>query len=201
MLKKSKGKLVVFEGIDGSGVSTQIDLLADYLKYKKKKVFVTKEPSNSLIGGLIRGHLKGECKTNPQTIQLLFAADRAHHLEKEILPMLKKGYIVLCDRYYLSSLAYGSLVLDKNWLKEINSQFIDPDMTFVLYVPPRVSLQRIKESNFGFELYEDEKKLTKVVRNYFDISRDFKNVVLINASEEKEKVHDEIVRHLEKNMK
>lgn len=201
MVAKKEGKLIVFEGIDGAGVSTQLNLLFEYLKSRKKKVILTKEPTNNLIGGLIRGFLTGEWSAGQKTQQLLFAADRAQHVRKTIIPALKKGYIVLCDRYILSSLAYGSLGLDKEWLKQINSQFPEPDVTLVLYVPPKISLQRINESIFGFELFEEEKKLSQVIKNYFEIAREYKNIYLINGMDEREKVHEEIVKSLEKHMK
>ncbi len=197
----ARGKFIVLEGIDGAGINTQAELLAQYLKSKGKKVLVTKEPTNRIIGGLIRGFLTGDWSVDPKTAQLLFAADRSEHLKKVILPALKKGHWVICDRYILSSIAYGSLDLDRKWLEAVNSQFIEPDVTFVIHVPPKVSLKRIKGSRFGLELFEKEKLLTKVIKNYFDASRDFKNVYLINGFREIEKVHDEIVRYLEKQFK
>ena len=200
MVPLKRGKLIVFEGIDGAGVSTQINMLCEYLKSRKKNVIVTKEPTNNLIGGLIRGFLTEEWKADPKTQQLLFAADRAQHVKKVILPALKRGYTVLCDRYVLSSLAYGSLELDKKWLKSVNSQFIEPDITLVLHVPPKISRQRIKASPFGLKLFEDEKKLSLVIKNYFEMSREYKNIYLINGMDEREKVHEEIVKKLEKHV-
>jgi len=104
-----KGKFIVFEGLDGSGTTTQANLLFRYLKKQGKKVYLTGEPTRSLIGGLIEGQISGDWKSTPECLQLLFTADRAHHLEKGIIPLLKKGITVICTRYILSTLAYGSI--------------------------------------------------------------------------------------------
>jgi len=87
---KYKGKFIVIEGLDGSGSSTQVVRVANFLKERNKKIHITKEPTNNLIGGLIRGQLTGDWKSSSECLQLLFAADRAHHLEKELIPLLKK---------------------------------------------------------------------------------------------------------------
>ena len=88
------GKFFALEGIDGAGLTTQTYLLANYLRKKGFEVVVTKEPTHGLIGGLIRAALRNEWKTSQDTLQLLFSADRAHHLRTEIIPALKNGKIV-----------------------------------------------------------------------------------------------------------
>src|SRR3989338_8048368 len=93
------GKFLVIEGPDGSGSSTQVALIKKYLEQKGEKVLDTKEPTNNLIGGLIRGVLTGEWKLGSYGLQLLFCADRAHHLEREIMPALEKGWNFITDRY------------------------------------------------------------------------------------------------------
>lgn len=113
-----RGIFIVLEGPDGSGQSTQTELLARWFKKNNRRVFVTKEPTNSLIGGIIRSILKKEWQVDMKTLQLLFAADRAYHLRAEIEPFLKKGIDVISDRYILSTLAFGSLEEELEWLKE-----------------------------------------------------------------------------------
>ena len=103
------GRLIVFEGLDGAGITTQATLLRNFFLSKDKEAILTKEPSDGLIGGIIKSCLRHEWKTNPLTLQMLFAADRAHHLVTEIEPAIKKGKMVICDRYVLSSLTFGSL--------------------------------------------------------------------------------------------
>ena len=107
------GVLIVLEGTDGAGLSTQTALLAAHLRSKGEvSVISTKEPTSSHIGNLIRSALKHEWKPSPRALQLLFAADRAHHLENEIEPALQANKIVISDRYVLSSLAFGSIEND-----------------------------------------------------------------------------------------
>ena len=155
------GKFIVFEGLDGAGSSTQIDKLAVSLKKEGRNPVVTKEPTNNIIGGLIRGQLTKDWNSSMECLQLLFAADRAHHLDRLIIPALKDKKIVLCDRYFFSTAAFGSLDLDRNWLLEINDQFILPDLIILLKVSPRECLKRMHENRFQLELFEEEKKLKK----------------------------------------
>src|SRR3989338_4768889 len=113
-----RGKFITFEGLDGSGITTQATLLRNYFLSKNKDALLTKEPTEGLIGGVIKAALRGEWKTNPLTLQMLFAADRAHHLNSEIEPALKRNKTVICDRYILSSLVFGSLSTSMDILKQ-----------------------------------------------------------------------------------
>ncbi|MDD3773715.1 MAG: dTMP kinase [Patescibacteria group bacterium] len=190
--KKGNGLFIAFEGLDGSGSSTQANLLLNYLKNKGRKAFLTKEPTNNIIGGLIRGQLTGDWKTSMECLQLLFAADRAHHFDREIKPALAKGKIIITDRYLFSSIAYGSLALDESWLWEINKNFAMPNCTFLLNVPPGVCLKRITESRLGLELFEEKKKLYKVWSAYERLAKKFKNVFIIDGLRSPEEIHLEI---------
>ena len=177
-----KGKFLVFEGLDGSGKSTQADLLLSYLKKNKKKAHFTSEPTRYLIGGLIKSFVTHDWKSTPECLQLLFAADRAHHLDKEIIPFLKKGISVISDRYFLSSLAFGALeIKDGDWLSDINQKFISPDLTIILKVRPRSCVRRMAGERFSLSLFEKEKKLKKVWRNYQNLSKRFKNVYIVQG--------------------
>src|SRR5487761_137723 len=138
------GKLIVFEGLDGSGSTTQSQYLYQFFMEQKIPVHTTKEPTNYLIGGLIRSWLSGDWSSSPVCLQLLFTADRAHHLEKEVIPLLEKGVHVITDRYILSTLAFGALEIpDDRWLVEINKHFLAPDLTLLLRVPAKVCMQRM----------------------------------------------------------
>lgn len=177
-----RGKFIVFEGQDGSGNSTQAKIIADWLRGMSFKVLLTKEPTTNIIGGLIRGQLSHDWKASPECLQLLFAADRAHHLEKEIIPALKKGYIVVCDRYLFSTIAYGKAAgLPLGWLIQINKRFILPDLTFFLKVSSQTCLKRLRKSRFELELFEKREKLSSVWKNYVLISRKFKNIHIVNG--------------------
>lgn len=191
------GKFIVFEGLDGSGTTTQANLLFKYLKKQEKKVYLTGEPTRSLIGGLIEGQLAGDWESSPECLQLLFTADRAHHLEKEIIPLLKKGITVICTRYILSTLAYGNLdIKDEKWLMEINKKFIWPDITFLLKVSPKICIQRIKRERFHKELFEKEGKLKKVLKNYLKFAKKLKNIYIINGEKPIKEVFEEIKEKL-----
>ncbi|MCL5411009.1 MAG: dTMP kinase [Patescibacteria group bacterium] len=180
-----KGLFIAFEGLDGSGSSTQVGLLAKNLRNVGKTVFTTKEPTNNIIGGLIRGVLTKHWTIPAEGFQLLYAADRSHHLASEIIPALEKGNIIISDRYAFSSIAFGSIGVDVGWLKEINKHFILPDITFFIKVPPKVCIDRIGKSRDGFEFFEEEKKLEKTLETYEALARDEKNgFVIIDGEKE-----------------
>lgn len=190
------GKLIVFEGLDGSGKSTQVDLLLKLLRENDKKVHCTAEPTQYLIGGLIKSWIAHDWKSSPDCLQLLFAADRAHHLEKEIIPLLKKGVTVICDRYLFSSLAYGSLDLDFDWLLKINEKFILPDITFFLDVSPELCLERMRKERFSIELFEKEEKLKRVRTNFLKLAKEFNNFYIINGEKAVKDVFSQIKKWL-----
>jgi len=188
-----KGKFIVFDSLDGAGNSTQVKLLADYLNKIGKKTHITKEPTSGLIGGLIKSQLTHDWKSSQVCLQLLFSADRAYHLEKEVIPLLKKGINVISDRYFFSTMAYGNLeIKDLDWLIEINKKFILPDLTFFLKVSPKICIQRIKKDRFEITLFEKEKVLEKVWKNYEILAKKFKNVFIINGERSIEEIAKEI---------
>jgi len=191
------GLFIVFEGIDGAGLSTHAALLQDYLEKKGFEVVLTKEPTDGLIGGLIKAALRGEWRTDPQTLQLLFAADRSHHVEHYIVPALKEGKVVISDRYMYSSFAYGSLSCDYEWLKRINSKFPKADMLILLDLEPEIAIRRIKRGRFGFELFEDIKRLHRVRSNYLKILEEYSGFI-VNTNRSIKEVHGEIVRIVER---
>ncbi|RLE83496.1 MAG: dTMP kinase [Thermoprotei archaeon] len=188
---------VAFEGIDGAGLTTHARLTERYLESRGIKTILTKEPTDGLIGGLIRACLRGEWRTDPMTLQLLFAADRSHHVHSLIIPALRSGKAVVSDRYLFSSLAYGSLDLDYEWLKEINSRFPLPHVTFILDLEPLEALRRIREDRFALELFEELEKLERVRRAYMRIAREYRNVFVVKTDDEIEEVQGRIEEILE----
>lgn len=180
--RKNGAKFIVFDSLDGAGNSTQVKLLADYLNKKGEKTHITKEPTSNLIGGLIKSQLTGDWKSSPECLQLLFSADRAYHLEKEVTPLIKKGVNVISDRYFFSTIAYGAAeISDIDWLIEINKKFLFPDITFFLKVSPRVCIERIKKDRFEITLFEKEKILKKVWKNYEILAKKFQNIYVIDG--------------------
>jgi dTMP kinase len=191
---------IAVEGIDGAGLSTQTVRLAEWLNKKGKHVLATKEPTNGAVGGIIRAAVSKEWSVSPHALQLLFAADRAQHLRREIEPALKSGKTVICDRYTLSSLAYGSLDMPLDWLKQINESFRKPDLTILLDAHPRITLERLKQNRTKLELFENEAKLQQVRQNYLNLRSFFKEIVLVDANKPFEEVALEIQKAVARRM-
>ena len=194
------GKFIAFEGLDGSGSTTQAGKLYGWLNEEPKKfvlgkpsAHLTKEPTNNIIGGLIRGQLTNDWKTRQECLQLLFAADRAHHLEKEIIPLLGKGITVITDRYFLSTVAYGALeIQDRDWLVQINRAFFLPDLTFLIKVSQKICLERIRGNRFHIELFEKEESLARVWQNYEELAKMFANVYILDGERPVEEIFEEV---------
>jgi len=189
-----QGKFIVIEGLDGSGQSTQAELLRDFLIRKGFEVILTKEPTlNSEAGKKIRKILDKELKLNPEELQELFTRDRKEHLKSLIIPALKEGKIVISDRYFFSTFAYGVADgLDLDWLIKINNEFLLPDLTFFLKVRPEICIQRIKKRGEGIKLFEKKEKLEKVWQTYEILPKRFENVYMIEGEKNKEEVFSQI---------
>ncbi|MDD2654959.1 MAG: dTMP kinase [Candidatus Nanoarchaeia archaeon] len=171
-------KFIVFEGLDGSGQSTQAKLLQEYLEKKGIKVLLTKEPDyEKPIGKMIRSVLQMKEKIPKEALQLLFTADRFQHVEYTIKKALNEGKWVISDRYVFSTLAYGSSTgIYYNWLKEMNKNLILPDAVFYLDTKPETCIERIEKRNkkrkVKKELFEELEKLRKIKEQYDLISHD-----------------------------
>ena len=184
---------IAFEGLDGSGSSTQSRILSDRLEKSGNPTLMTKEPtSDSPIGKMIREVLQHKWSTSPRGLQLLFSADRAEHLKNEIEPALQSGRVVITDRYLYSTLAYGGMNVDMEWLKELNKHFRLPDITFLFKLDPEECIRRIAGRGSDYELFEKAEKLTKIWENYERIAEEFPNIELINADKTIEEISEEI---------
>ncbi|OGI39668.1 MAG: dTMP kinase [Candidatus Moranbacteria bacterium RIFOXYB1_FULL_44_23] len=200
-MKRKKGLFIVLEGLDGSGTTTQAKFLAEYLKKRSYKIELTSEPSNNIIGGLIRGILTRQWKITPVGLQLLFAADRAHHLENFVLPALKKKQVIISTRYFFSSLAFGSLDIDQKWLIEINKKFLIPDVTFFIDTNPAECLRRIAKTRIRKEFFEEKKKLEKVRKNYYQLVKKYPRFYKIDGNKKEKEVFETIKRIIDKFIK
>ncbi len=200
---KYKGKFIAVEGLSGSGASDQAMEIASYLKKDKKSIWFTSEPTNNLVGAMIKSCLLGDWKMDsPAGLQLLFAADRAHHLEKEIIPRLKEGINVITDRYLLSSIAYGSIEIgDTDWLSRINDQFLLPDLTILIKTSAKNCIKRMKENQKAFSLFSSEEKLQKVWQAYEMIQKKYPNIKIFDGDKEEFQFFDEIKREIDKLLK
>ena len=195
------GLFIVFEGVDGAGNTTQSKLLAAFLKKRGEKVLLTKEPTNKPIGKVIRSVLRKQMKTSPVALQLLFTADRGHHLHSVIEPALRAGKTVISDRYMFSTMAFGGIDADIAFLKQINSKYRVPDLTFIHDVPAEVAMKRIGSRSRESEFFEEAAKLRKVRTNYLNLKGEFPNVHVIDGTRAIEKVATEIQEIVVKNLK
>lgn len=155
------GQLIVLEGIDGSGTTTQVDLLATALRKRGVLTVTTREPSGGPVGTFLRRIMRGEVLADlpAAAMALLFAADRLDHLGGEVEPDLARGAVVLCDRYDLSTLTYQSATHPEGervapWLRAINARARRPDLTIVLDVPAAVAEKRRAARGETAELFE-----------------------------------------------
>lgn len=194
------GKFIVFEGIDGSGKSTQIAMLAKRLKESGEKVYVTAEPTFSTSGGIIRDALSGAVKRSTCELAALFVWDRINHnINKAngINKMLEEGYTVISDRYYYSSLAYQGEATDYEWVKTLNCscpEIRKPDLCVFIDVSPEVAIDRITSDRVTTEIFEEVGKLTRIRDTFLRIFDDLKddNVAIVNGDGTPDRVSDEV---------
>ncbi len=161
------GLLIALEGIDGSGKTTIAKMIVESLNRRRIEARYTTEPTRSLFGRALRSMaLKG--KVDPRLEALLFAADRIHHLERVVKPLLAKEVIVVSDRYLHSSLAYQSITTDDpSWVEELNKFARKPDLGIYLDVSPSEGLKRLKRRRRRTR-FEDEAFLEKVRERYLE---------------------------------
>ncbi|MBQ4091668.1 MAG: dTMP kinase [Clostridia bacterium] len=191
MIKSSK--FIVFEGIDGAGKTTQINLLANSLRERGIDCFVTAEPTALPSGKLLRRALKGDIPATPMEMAEMFAKDRVNHNIDEnegIGKKLSEGTTVITDRYYYSSLAYQGSELGFDVVSKLNLENPDirtPDLCVFLDLTPEVSLKRIgARENVPHEIYENYDYLQKTRKTFFDVFEKLRQrgerIVIIDAS-------------------
>lgn len=203
------GKFITFEGGEGVGKTTQIALLAENLKERGLQVKVTREPGGDEVGEKIRAVLKSAfvTKMDPFCEALLLFAARRDHYVKIIHPLLQEGYVVICDRFYDSTLVYQGLLKGVSvenimHLKKMTVGDIEPDLTIVLDMDPEISLQRLSSRMFATPtLIHDEydtmrKEQHAVIRRGFqNIARIFSfRTVLIGAGGSKQTVFNKVLK-------
>ncbi len=164
--QQTKGKLIVFEGIDGSGKSTQIQLL----KFQLEFTHIARTFSSTVLGAEIEDILKG-LKPKTEVEALLFAAARLQTHRQYTLPMLYSGCNVICDRYIMDAYAYSCnsrVGLNPDYIKSINIGLDPPDITFLLDIDPKVALDRLNRPK---DHYEKEEFLEAVRQQYLDMTK------------------------------
>ena len=197
----ARGRFIVFEGIDGTGKTTQIDLLTKRLQAEGRRVYRTAEPTESVSGGLLRDALSGVSKRTACEMAALFVLDRIFHNTNPvngIEKMLADGVDVICDRYYYSSLAYQGSETDERWVREMNlgcPEIRRPDVCIFLDLTPEQSMERIGKGRVTTEIYENAERLERVRRQFysvFDALRDTDRICVVNAARAVEEIHEEI---------
>ncbi|MDR0509144.1 MAG: dTMP kinase [Candidatus Methanoplasma sp.] len=192
-----KGAFLVIEGIDGAGKSTLCRMLEERLTEEGHKVKVTQEPTHDEIGSFIR---EGKVKDISQKAEaLLFVADRAVHT-KRMSKWVEEGYIVICDRYFASTVAYQSSgfngeALDREWLIALNRPvIITPDITVLLDIDPKKGIDRIGERG-ELSKYEVPRYLENTRREYLRLADEF-GFMIIDAEESQTEIADMIITKL-----
>lgn len=195
-MKMEPGAFIVFEGLDGSGTSTQAGLLKHRLEAEKaRRVYITRQPSNGPAGSLLQLALRKRITLDARSLALLFAADRMDHLSSDLLDKLDQGVTVICDRYYLSSFAYQLLDLpdDLAWLEQINAHARPPDLSLLLDVPAEVCMERIRQTRWHVELFEELDRLRAVRAHYLQIAEarsDRERIVVLDGNRRPDEVHE-----------
>ncbi len=200
-MRIERGNFIAFEGIDGSGKTTQVQMLDARLRQEGIHCYTTMEPTCSPIGSLIRQILTGRIKTDNRAIAGLFVADRLDHLLNEVDGIMAKidgGTTVITDRYYFSSYAYNSVDMPLEWVVKANEQsslLLRPTVTIFIDVTPETAIERIVQNRFHRELFEKKSRLVKVRENYmkaFQLLEKEEKVVIIDGSQSPEKISEQI---------
>lgn len=195
---------MTFEGADGCGKTTQIELLDKYLREKGCETLLTREPGAKGLGTKLREILLNyDGEVSPQAESFLFLADRAQHIDCIIKPALKEGKIVLCDRHVDSTAAYQGygrgLDLERiNYLNNIATGGLKPDLTIVFDIDIETSMQRVGKNkdrmeSAGIEFFE------RVRKGYLEIAqKEPARVKVINSADSIENIHKKVVELVEK---
>ena len=194
-----KPLFIAIEGLDGSGGTTQSQQLQGWLQACGKSVLLTREPTERSVGRFIRRALRTDTEAGQlaeNVLPFLFAADRQDHLNSEILPALGNGSWVITDRYYHSSLAYQSLSVEFDTVAALNKDFLRPDITFVLWLEPELSFERIKSRGALVERFETLEYLKTISQSYDKVISYAQErgelVVKINADRSIKQIHEEL---------
>jgi dTMP kinase len=202
-MRKGGGGLVVLEGIDGSGTTTQVARLADRLRTMRVAVRATREPSDGPVGMLVRQVLSGRVVVpggrSPgwATMALLFAADRMDHIESEIGPFVAAGGVIVSDRYDASSLAYQSVSSGVDakeavdWIRWLNRYVRRPELTIVLDLSPEIAAERRARRGDAAQLYEQNEMQRQLAAFYKTLAKHMPedHIAVIDGNGTMDEVH------------
>lgn len=194
----AKGKFIVLEGLDGSGIETQAKLLLEYLKAKGEDVIYTSEPtSDNPIGKLIYKWLSQKFElSSDEAITLLYVADRYEHIAEVIIPALEKGKTVICDRYFYSTLAYeGSLFgADMHWMKQLHDHAIKPHIKIFIDTSPEECINRVGKKDRLVKL----ETLQKVGESFKKVIKEDRGFFVVNGNRSRAEVFEDIKKIVDK---
>ncbi|MDH5482538.1 MAG: dTMP kinase [Candidatus Bathyarchaeota archaeon] len=187
---KKKGFFICVEGLDGCGKTTQARLLVRKLKENYAAVY-TAEPSNGKVGRFIKKYCLHNKKRLSSVVEsLLFAADRFEHVENVILPAVKRGKLVISDRYLYSSLAYqGATGLNLEWIQKLNEHALHPDLAIFIDVDPEIVIGRLKRKKSVMENLKTQRKVREVYVRFVENGE----LVNVDGNKSKKEVADEIM--------
>lgn len=199
---------IVFEGIDGSGTSTQIKKLTE--NEFSQKIIATAEPTKNETGRFLRRMLAGEFSADEKTAAFLFAADRCEHLygKNGIIQMINEGKIVVSDRYIFSTLAYQSVSCGEEIPRLVNSVFPLPEILFYFCINPEISLSRVNQRGQNKEIYENIEHQKKTAELYEKVISEYENsgkkesmkIIRVDASKSIEEIADFIKKIIKENI-
>lgn len=201
MKDMTRGRFFALEGIDGSGKSTQLKLLAQKLEAAGHPCRTTCEPTDGPMGKLLRQVLTGQIQCDSRVVAPLFVADRLDHLlnrETGICQALEQGITVLTDRYYFSSYAYQSVDLPLEWVIEANrpcAEILRPTATLFIDVTPELALERITQNRESTELFETKDRLTRTREQYFrafEAQKEAERVIILPGDKDVEELAQDI---------
>lgn len=201
MNEQKKGAFIAFEGIDGSGKSTQIKRLEKRLRQQNTACYTTMEPTDSPIGSMIHNIMVGRMKVDNKVFAALFTADRLDHLLNDVnglLAKLEEGTTVLSDRYYFSSYAYQSVDLTMEQVIAANepcARLLRPAVNIFLDIDADTAMERITKNRSHVELFEKKSRLEKTRTAYmeaFERLKDEENVVVIDGTKSPDEIEEEI---------
>ncbi len=189
-----EGNLIVLEGIDGAGTTTQTDILSEEIDAKK-----TSEPTETVYGRNI-SELISDDSVSMETVALAFATDRRIHLERRIIPWLKTGHNVVCDRYVYSSIAYQSTeAVGQDWIEKVNRSVLKPDIAVLIDVNPETAISRLNKRDEK-ESYERKDFLKQVRAKYLDACGSREEFHRVDGSGEIEEVSSNVLRLIRENL-
>lgn len=196
------GSLIIFEGLDGSGKSTQLKLLAALLRERGFDLVETREPTDGEYGRRIRAMASSGEKVSPETELEWFFADRREHVQRVIRPALAKGQIVVSDRYFLSTVAYqGARGLDARKILEMSeAEFPIPDLVLLLEIDVAAGLDRVTARGAKREeVFEEASFLSQVAQEFARIERPY--LARINAARAPDAVFEDVRRAVREKLK